>query len=161
MISGVYPFIILIFFLFFVKIMTKINSKIMSESQLGSHIAITVPGILQKKGLSYKDMIFTVYTLVALICYADIAKMTLSMFGCVKIGDGKYEKRLLFADFRINCDSNYHNLWIQQAAAPILIFFLFLYPFYIVISMYKHFNHNEEDKNFNFRFSGHRTSKTF
>jgi len=76
------------------------------------------------------------------------------MFGCVIIGDGKYEKNLLYSDFRIDCDSSYHNLWIKQAACPILIFFLFLYPLYIVGKMYKTFQRkqSENHKEFNFKF---------
>lgn len=152
MLSGVYPFCILGLYVFFLKLVTKINSKIMSESKLESHIAITVPNILQKKKLNNRDLAFTVFGLVALISYPDIAKITLDMFGCVDVGDGKYTRKLLYSDFRIDCNSNYHKLWIKQAATPILIFFLFIFPIFWVGKMYYHLLRKEDGNVFNFRF---------
>ena len=152
LVSGIYPFIITLIYILFVKCLIKYHSRKPLSDSNANHIAISEPGMLSKKGLTQKDLFFTVFSLVALIGYADIAKMTLAMFGCVTIGDGKYNRNLLFSDFRIDCDGSYHSLWIKQAAAPILIFFLFLFPVFIVGSMSLKIRNKESDAKFNFRF---------
>ena len=73
-------------------------------------------GFIRLKGKS-------IFHLVLLMCYADIAKMTRAMFGCVSVEFGNQVKNLLFVDFRFDCDSDYHSLWIKKFVSPVMIMF--------------------------------------
>ena len=152
-IAGIYPFFLVFIFFIFVKIMNKIKLLLNPSNKFPKRISITTPKILEHHKLLNKDLFFTVLNLVSLICYSDIAKMTMAMFGCVTIVEGNLQKKLLYADFRIKCDSSYHNLWIQQTGSPIMIFFLFFYPSYIVIKMFIKFINNKPEPSYSFRFS--------
>lgn len=149
-VSGIYPIGLVILFLLFVKIVNRIK---LFTSKRKEKNTITNPLILHENKLSNKDLIFAIFNLVLLICYADIAKMTMAMFGCVTIDEGSVKKKLLYADFKIDCDSSYHLLWVKQTTSPIIIFFLFLYPIYIIISMYAHKQQKNKSKNYKFIFS--------
>ena len=55
-------------------------------------------GFIRLKGKS-------IFHLVLLMCYADIAKMTRAMFGCVSVEFGNQVKNLLYVDFYIHFGS--------------------------------------------------------
>ena len=153
--AAIYPFCLVIIFVIFVKIMNKVNLILYATSHRTlKNPSITTPRIMENNKITHIDLICAVLNLVSLICYADIAKMTMSMFGCVNIEENSINtKKLLYSDFRIECDSEYHKQWIKQTAAPIMIFFLFFYPIYLILHMFMNFYKKIDNISFNFRFS--------
>ena len=48
---------------------------------------------------------------------------------------GNQLKQLLYVDFRIVCDSDYHSLWVKKLVSPVMIMFVLGFPIYIVVKM--------------------------
>jgi len=154
-VSGIYPSVLVLIYLFFLSVMTSCRAyffKTTSSEKNDQSISLTTKGVLFRQGIKYRDLMATAFALVTLTCYADISKMTLAMFGCVEIGDGitPYTS-VLFTDFRIDCNGEYHKMWIKKLASPILIFFLFFFPIYIILSIWKGIK-NDENSLFRFKF---------
>ena len=153
-VAGIYPSVLVLIYLFFVNLMTSCRNylfKTTSYEKNDQNISLTTKGVLFHQGIKYRDLMLTVFALVTLTCYADISKMTLAMFGCVEIGDGITYTSVLFTDFRIDCNGEYHKMWIKKLASPVLIFFLFFYPIYIILSIWKGIK-NHENSLFRFKF---------
>ena len=152
--SGIYPLVIvpiyIVFFWNFKKIMVKIF-------QFKLPTKFTIQSSSPVKQLTNRDLFITVFNLIFFICFADISYLLLSMFGCGTIGDGIYKKNLLFADLNIDCDGNLHKTWIMKLSIPLMSFYLFIYPIYIIrecfLILYKKNNKNDVDNSkFYFRF---------
>ena len=153
-VAGIYPGVLVILYLFFINFMR--NCKAYLNKRVGGikskdNINLTSKGALFRQGISYRNLAMTTFALVTLTCYADISKMTLSMFGCVEIGDGQISKKVLFTDFRIDCDGEYHKTWIKKLSSPVLVFFLVFYPIYIILSIVRGIN-NDNSSLFKFKF---------
>lgn len=153
-VAGIYPMVLVLLYFFFVFSMKNCKKYFWSRNsnEKNPNPSITNRGTLSRLSIKYRDVALTVFTLVTLTCFADISKMTLSMFGCVDLGDGQTSKRVLFIDFRVDCDSEYHKMWIKKLASPILIFFLFCYPLYVIINIMKGLKDNENKPLFKFKF---------
>jgi len=146
--SGFYPFVIVLFYLVFLNFMKCIRSKMTSSITSSTRMSNNITTLLLKNSLKYKDVMFTVFSLVCLTCYADISNMALAMFGCVDISDGTTVKSLLFSDLSIDCNGHYHQLWVKQLCIPIIIFFLVVYPGYIVFQIWLNLkNQKEKEEN--------------
>jgi len=152
-VAAIYPSVLVLIYLFFVNLMTHCKHYFFKNNSINDeNISLTTKGVLFRQGIKYRDLMATAFALVTLTCYADISKMTLSMFGCVEIGDGitPYTS-VLFTDFSIDCNGEYHKMWIKKLASPVLIFFLFFFPIYIILSIMKGIK-NEKDSLFRFKF---------
>ena len=148
--AGIYPFILVIFYWIFLEILRNMQCS----GQYKGNKTHNISSILKAKTISYRDLTMTIFALVCLTCYADIANMSLAMFGCVQVNDGTKVMNLLYYDMTIDCDGKYHSTWMKQLSIPIILFFLALYPSSIILEIYKNLfkNEKEPDGRFFFRF---------
>ena len=153
-VAGIYPLCLVLLYLLFISLIKNYKASVKKKhlDATPASLSLTNKGILLRQGIKYKDLILTTFALVTLTCYADICKMTLAMFGCVDLGDGKTSTRVLFTDFRIDCDGTYHKTWIKNLASPVLVFFLFFYPIYIIFNIMRGVKTDEKNKIFRFKF---------
>jgi len=149
-VAAIYPFVLMMLFVLLMKYVDKIKANIYKLKK--AELTMSPAKMLENHSISNLDLYLAVLHLVLLICYADIAKMNMAMFGCVKVDFGDYQENLLYVDFRIDCDSSYHTLWIKKLVSPIMVFFLFGYPIYIILSIF-FLRNKSSSASFKFKFS--------